>query len=346
MPVRLTGLGTAVPEHRADQAELRALARALFPRYGESRRHLEVFDHAGIETRYLAMPPEWYTQPHGFPEKNAQYVRNALLLSLRAAREALALAACSPAQVDALVFVSTTGIATPSLDAAIIGELGLGAHTVRMPLWGLGCAGGAAGLARAADLVRAGYRRVLLVAAELCSLTFVREDYSKSNFVGSALFADGAAAVLLEGGEGPGLRLMGHHSTLIEHSADVMGWDLAEDGLRVRFSRDIPALVRELMRENVAQAAASLRWCREDLRHFVVHPGGVKVLSAFEEALEMGEGGLRASRAVLREYGNMSSPSVLFVLRRCLEARPAPGRGLLTAMGPGFSAEHVLFEVP
>lgn len=338
-------LVTGHPPHRAAQAEFREAARILFPRLSQRPALLGTFDNAQIRQRFLARPIGWYLQEHSFAEKNAVYVESALELCERLARAALAQAGSTPEAVDALVFVSSTGISTPSLDAALIERLGLSRQAARLPLWGLGCAGGASGLARAADLVRAGYRNVLLIAVELCSLTLVKNDESSSNFVGTALFADGGAALLLgpEGAGGGLARLHGAYSTLIEDSADIMGWDVVADGLKVRFSRDIPALVHSMMRQNVHEALTAHGWRCAELRHFVVHPGGVKVLAAYEEALGLPPGALDASRAVLRCHGNMSAPTVLFVLEEVLRQAPK-GRGLLSAMGPGFSAEHVLLE--
>ena len=240
--------------------------------------------------------------------------------------------------------MNTTAISAPSLDARVIQQLGLSLNTSRLPVWGLGCAGGAAGLARAADLVRAGKKHVLLIAVEVCSMTFIREDHSKSNFVGAALFADGAAAVVLSQ-EGTGLEILGGFSSLIPDSEDVMGWDVLESGLKVRFSRDIPTLMRDIIPQSVQQACQAHGMETSDLRHHVLHPGGVKVIQAYSEVMDVSLDQLEPSFAVLREHGNMSSPSVLFVLEKLLEGDPAAGRGILTAMGPGFCAEHVLFQV-
>ena len=343
----LRSLVTGTPPHSAPQSEVQAAARTLFPRMSERRHMLDVFANAQIERRALARPLEWYLEPRGFAEKNAVFIEEARALIVRLSREALRQAEVDPADVDAVVVVNTSGLSTPSLDAYLIGALGLSPHAARLPVWGLGCAGGASGLARAADLVRAGFRRVLYVAVELCSLTFVRGDESKSNFVGTALFADGGAALVVTAPDVPGpaplLSLHGSYSTLIEDSEDIMGWDVVDDGLKVRFSRDIPTLVHSMMRENVAQALAAQGWTREDVQTFVVHPGGVKVVAAYEQALGLPEGALDSSRAVLRAYGNMSSATVLFVLAEVLRRRPQ-GRGLLSAMGPGFSAEHVLLD--
>ncbi|GHF34880.1 alkylresorcinol/alkylpyrone synthase [Deinococcus metalli] len=342
-------LVTGTPPHLTPQTEIRAAASTLFPRMAARPHMLDVFDNAQIDTRALARPLAWYLSPRGFGEKNDLFLEEARTLLRRLAAEALERAQVAPADVDAVIVVNTSGLSTPSLDADLIGALGLNRHAARLPVWGLGCAGGAAGLARAADLVRAGFRRVLYVAVELCSLTLVKGDESKSNFVGTALFSDGAAALVVTAPDVPGppplAELHGAYSTLIEHSEDIMGWDVVDDGLKVRFSRDIPTLVRSMMRDNVQGALAGHGWCREGVQTYVVHPGGVKVLAAYEEALELPPGALDASRRVLRDYGNMSSVTVLFVLEETLKAAPT-GRAVLSAMGPGFSAEHVLLTFP
>lgn len=342
-------LVTGTPAHHTPQADIQAAAQSLFPRMAARPGLLDVFGNAQIDSRSLARPLEWYLKERGFGEKNAVFLDEARALITRLGREALAQAALAPGDVDAVIVVNTSGLSTPSLDAHLIETLGLNRHAARLPLWGLGCAGGAAGLARAADLVRAGFQRVLYVAVELCSLTLVKGDESKSNFVGTALFSDGGAALVVTAPDVPGpaplLRLHGGYSTLIEDSADIMGWDVVDSGLKVRFSRDIPALVRGMMHGNVTDALSSAGWARDEVQTYVVHPGGVKVLSAYEEALDLPAGALDSSRRVLRAYGNMSSVTVLFVLSETLQGRPV-GRGLLSAMGPGFSAEHVLIEFP
>ena len=308
-------------------------------------RLLPIFDNAHIQNRHFCVPPEWFGEDHPFHEKNALYVENALDLSEKAAKRALDKAGLEPEDVGAIFFVSTTGISTPSLDSKLMFRLGLPEHTKRVPLWGLGCAGGAAGLARAADHARAYPENpVLLVAVELCGLTFVRGDRSKSNLVATSLFADGAAAVLLGAGEGPDL--LGSYSTTWPETEDVMGWDVVEEGLRVRFARSVPQIVHEKMRGNLEAACDSIGLALEDLRHFVLHPGGPKVLEAYEATLGLSPGGLDLSREVLRDYGNMSSGSVLFVLEQFLKDYPTGSceHGTISALGPGFSAEHVLFR--
>ncbi|AWN23233.1 chalcone synthase [Deinococcus irradiatisoli] len=349
--VRALSVGT--PPHQVSQAQSREAVQQLFPRLSQRRTMLAVFENAQIDRRFISRPLEWYLTPHSFAEKNAVYVDVTLELGERLCRQALAQAHITPQDVDAVVFVSSTGISTPSLDSVLIERLGLNRHAARLPLWGLGCAGGAAGLARAADLVRAGYKNVLYLAVELCSLTLVQNDESQSNFVGTALFADGGAAMVLgpdtghfgEADDGGLLRLHGAFSTLIEDSQDIMGWDVTEDGLKVRFSRDIPSLVSQMMRANVKEALCRQHWKPCEIGTYVVHPGGVKVISAYEDTLDLPTGALDSSRKVLRCYGNMSSATVLFVLNEVLKGNPS-GKGLLSAMGPGFAAEHVLVEFP
>ncbi len=337
---------TAVPPHRIEQGDTKEFARRLFAgKFRDLDRLLPVFDNGQIEARHSCRPLEWFGRKWSFPERNALYVEHALELSEKAARRCLDRAGVEPEKVGALFFVSTTGISTPSLDAKLLFRLGLSPNLQRIPVWGLGCAGGAAGVARAADYARAYPEGLaLMVAVELCSLTFQIGDISKSNLVAASLFADGAAAVLLGAGEGP--EILGSHSTTWPGTEDVMGWDLIESGLKVRFARSVPQIVRTRTRATVEEACEKHGVVLEDLRHLVVHPGGVKVLEAYEEALELEPGSLDLPREILRGYGNMSSASVLFVLERFLESYPAGSGecGIISALGPGFSAEHVLFR--
>ena len=341
------GLGTAVPEFVVDQKAARAMAQRIFASaFRDVERLMTVFENGRIQERRVVLPPEAYLEPMTWPERNALYFREARRLGAEAAEAALADARLPREDIAGVVFVSTTGLATPSLDSWLIKDLNLSRHATRLPVWGLGCAGGASGLNRAADMsVAHDGRPVLLVAVELCSLTFQPDDPSKSNLIATSLFADGAAAVLVGAGEGP--RLLGGHSTLFDGTEDIMGWDVNEAGLKVRFSRDVPTLVREVMSDDLNLAASSLGLRRQDLRHFVTHPGGLKVLQAFTDALDLPAEALADSLAVLERYGNMSSVSVLFVLERFLRRwpeLPSGELGVITAMGPGFSAEHAFFR--
>lgn len=342
---RLRSLAVAVPPYVVRQSEVTARAPNLFEGAapGEIARMLPVYGNAGIETRYSCVPPDWYEAPHGWAEKNRLYLENAVGLLERAARNAIAGAGLAPRDIGAVVAVSTTGIATPSLDAQIIERLNLPRTIERLPVFGLGCAGGVIGLAHAATLARtAPGRNVLFLVVELCGLTFRRNDRSKSNVIGTALFGDGAAAAVLSTeADGPVLAHWGEHTW--PGSLDVMGWSVEDDGLGVIFSRDIPTLTRTEFRTVLHQYLAAHALGLSDVDEFVCHPGGAKVLDALEDAFELQRGGLDLSRSVLRDYGNMSASTVMFVLRRTLDAGRS-GRYLLSALGPGFTAAFLTME--
>ena len=344
---RILSVGTALPPHVIAQDKARALTRALFASgFRDIDRLISVFENGQVKTRHISAPVAWFESDHTWSERNTLYIEKALELSEAAAHCALRRALLGPEDITAIIFVSTTGIATPSLDSRLLKRLGMSRHAVRLPVWGLGCAGGAAGLARAADYARANPEaRVLLVAAELCSLTFQRGDLSKSNLIAASLFADGAAAVIVGPGEGPAL--VGSYSTLLDDTEDIMGWDVNDGGLKVRFSKDVPALVGEIMRSNMIEAVVANGLTFDQIKHFVTHPGGLKVLLAYTEALGLPEGALEDSYAVLESCGNMSSASVLFVLERFMRRwqELEPGEfGAISAMGPGFSVEHAFFR--
>jgi alkylresorcinol/alkylpyrone synthase len=333
---RLVALATAVPAYPLDQEAVVGRARHLFAGAAGLDRLLPVFANSGIRRRYSSVPLDWFDEPHGWPERNRLYLATALELLERAAGRALDRAGMTAAEIGAIVVVSTTGIATPSLDALLIERMRLAPTVQRLPIFGLGCAGGVIGLARAATLAAAmPNKAVLFLVVELCSLTFRGGDRTKSNIVAAALFGDGAAAALLHcGGAGPALLAAGEHTW--QQTLDIMGWEVAEDGLRPVFSRDIPRLVAERMgaaaRDFLGRHGLSL----SDIDRFVCHPGGPKVIDALEHAFGLGPDVLDDARAVLRDYGNMSAASVLFVLERALVEEWE--RALITALGPGFTA--------
>ncbi|MHB8153491.1 MAG: type III polyketide synthase, partial [Bacillati bacterium] len=276
------------------------------------------------------------------------YRESALALIEQAASLALERAGLAAASIDAIVSVSTTGIATPSLDALLMERLPFGRRTARVPIVGLGCVGGALGLSRAADLVRSeSFANVLFVGVECCTLWFRRNDITKSNIVATALFGDGAAAAILShAGSGPRLTAAGEYT--FPRSLDIMGWDVADDGLQAIFSRDIPALVQRELRPLLDDFLARHALEIADIDCFLSHPGGTKVLDALESAFGIAPGSLHDSRAILREYGNMSSVTLLFVLERALRegalAQQGVRRALLSAMGPGFTAAFLALE--
>lgn len=349
MAIRIAAVGCALPPHRLSQRQAKAFASRHFAAASfDVARYLPVFDHAGIKTRRLCAPLSLWAEDPGFGRLNDLYIEWACRLGERAARACLRRARAAPEEVAHIVFVSTTGLAAPSLDARLAGALGLEPHATRAPLWGLGCAGGVSGLALAGDYARAHPGRwVLLVTAELCSLTFQPKELSKKNLVASALFADGAAAVLLREEEGVrGPELIGAQSTLWKGTEDIMGWDVVDTGFRVVFSNAIPRLVRERVRAEAERLLAANGLTLAQVRHLVLHPGGTKVMQAYEGALRPRPGALRHAWDVLREHGNMSSASVFFVLDRFLRSKSVrPGEyGLLAALGPGFSCELALMR--
>jgi alkylresorcinol/alkylpyrone synthase len=342
---RLLAFATAVPPYTLHQSEVRARARHLFAGASEQiERLLPVFENAEIETRYSCVPIEWYDAPSGWKDRNRIYLDNAVTLLERVTRACLAQAELPVEAIDAIVVVSTTGIATPSLDALLIERLGMRRDVQRLPIFGLGCAGGVLGLARAAALARtAPTSHVLFLVVELCALCFRKNDFSKSNVVATALFGDGAAGAILSGGAGAGPRIGPAGEHIWPRSLDIMGWEVEEDGLRALFSRDIPALVRGKLRGVAETFLARHGLALGDIDAFVCHPGGAKVLTALEEAYGLAAGALVEGRRVLREYGNMSAATVLFVLERMLR-QGIKRRMLLSALGPGFTAAFLVLD--
>jgi len=342
----IRSVGLAVPQYSVRQEDLKKFVAVLFEKKLENLpRLLPIFDNACISIRHIAQPLEWYAEPHSFAESNQLYAKIGYELAEAASREALEQAGVVSRDIGAVIMVSSTGISTPTLEAKLIQRLGLSSHSARVPIWGLGCGGGAAGLARGAELVNAvPNRAVLLVAVELCSLTFQRNDFSKSNLVGAGIFADGAAAVVLTA-DGDGPEILGSYSTLFKDTEDIMGWDVVESGLKVRFSRDIPTIVRRYLPNLLSQACDHWGVEAETLRHYVVHPGGAKVIQAYADSLGLPREKFVAADEVLKNYGNMSSASVFFVLDRFLHSEAPQGNyGVMLALGPGFSSDQVLFR--
>ena len=343
---RLLGLGTAVPGHVFVQDEVKAWAARLFNgRTADIKRLMPAFDNAGIETRYSCVSLSWHENGHGWVEKNRLYLKNAVDLMSRAALGCLESAGLGVDAVDAVVAVSSSGFATPSLDALVIERLGLGRDTARLPVFGLGCAGGVIGLARAAELARAEPgRRVLFLVAELCGLTFRPKDASKSNVIATVLFGDGAAAALIStSGEGPEILHPGEHTWA--GTLDVMGWNIEDDGFGVLFSQDIPSLVTRELPPVLDAYLGRHGMALDDFDGFICHPGGAKVIASLERVFQVSDGSLGHARGVLRDYGNMSAATVMFVLDRVM-AEGKSGRYLMSALGPGFSVGFLTLKIP
>jgi alkylresorcinol/alkylpyrone synthase len=343
---RLASLATAVPAHVLDQEAVVERIKRLFAGAPELDRVLPVFANSGIRRRYSPVPLEWFDAPHGWPECNRIYLDSAVDLLETAAGRALDRAGIAADEIGAVVVVSTTGIATPSLDALLLDRMRLPPTVQRLPIFGLGCCGGVIGLARAATMAAAmPDKAVLFLVVELCSLAFRHDDWAKSSIVAAALFGDGAAAALLQcRGDGPALIAAGEHTW--PQTIGVMGWEVAESGLKPIFSRDIPRLVARQLGEAARGFLTRHGLTLDDIDRFVCHPGGPKVIDAIEYTFGLAPGVLGDARAVLRDYGNMSAVSVLFVLERLLAGDSDWNRALLTALGPGFTAGFAVLARP
>lgn len=346
VPARIIATATAVPPFILRQAEVAARSADIFaPAVPGFDRFAPIYANAAIDTRHSCVPIDWYGRTHGFTERNDLYLRHATDLLATVAERLLADSGLAAADIDGLVVVSTTGVATPSLDARLMERLAFRRDIERTPLFGLGCGGGVAGLARAAGLAaaRPGATYLFLVV-ELCGLTFRVNDTSKSNIVATALFGDGAAGMLLStAGAGPAIAASGEYTW--PDTLYVMGWRVADDGLGVLFSQDIPHLVRTRLADPLDAFLDAHGVALSELDGFLCHPGGAKVLDALEGVFGLPPGGLVTSRAVLRRYGNMSAATVLFVLDAAMRSPDGlAGRHLMSAMGPGFTASFVLLE--
>lgn len=351
MPI-ITHVETVNAPYLASQAETVAIVRDLFQsHYPNIDRLLKVFDNGEIEQRYFAAPLDWLKEERSFQEKNDLYIEQSVKMGKEAVEKCLQNTGTDKEEIAAFFFISSSGLSTPTIDIRIMNELSFPPHVKRIPLWGLGCAGGAAGISRAHEYLRAYPKeKVLVLCIELCSLTFQQKDMSKSNFIGTSLFADGAACVLMEGEEvkrtGVALMTKDTHSVWMKHSEDVMGWKVKDSGLHVLFSRDIPTLIEKWLKPNVEQFLEKVNKPWQHVDYFIAHPGGKKVIDAYEKSLSLSENKTSASRAVLRKQGNMSSPTVLYVLKHVMDwHQPKSNKnGLLTALGPGFCAEMVWLE--
>jgi alkylresorcinol/alkylpyrone synthase len=331
------------------QDEVEAQAAKVFghkPDY--FRRMAAAYGNAGVDTRHSCVPLDWYLSSHGWPERMQLYEENAIALLTEASRACFAQAGISAQDIAATVTVSSTGVVTPSLDSLIQGPLGLGPHVARLPVFGLGCAGGVIGLSRAAALAQACPGQwVLFLCVELCGLTFRSGDDSKANLIGTAIFGDGAAALLLrtpcrDGHPVAEVRGAGEHTW--PDTRDIMGWRVEDDGLGVVFSRNIPHLVRTKLRAVTDTFLEGHSLTLEQLAGVLCHPGGDKVLAALEGALDLDSDALRHARDVLRTKGNMSAVTVLAVLERAV-ANGDTGLHLMTALGPGFTAGMALVDL-
>jgi alkylresorcinol/alkylpyrone synthase len=353
--MRIASAASAFPKHYYTQKQL--LDR-LQDYWGDQLKNplllARLHRNVTVDGRYLAIPAEQYVDIKTWGQANDIWIRVAQELGEQALCRALQNAGLETSDLGCLLFTTVTGVASPSIDGMLINRMNLPTNIRRTPIFGLGCVAGAAGIARASDYVRAYPKQAAaLVSVELCSLTLQREDLSVANLISSGLFADGAAAVIVTGAEfetsapeitGP--KILATRSIFYPSTEDMMGWNISEKGFRIILSTEVPTLIRENLGRDVDAFLADNGHQRSDLKSFVLHTGGPKVLDASADALGLHNGQLKASWDCLRKVGNLSSASVLCVLEDVMKnRRPEPGTlGLLAAMGPGFCSELVLLQ--
>jgi alkylresorcinol/alkylpyrone synthase len=348
--MNIASAASALPRHCYSQTQIAAAFKRHWNGKLDNPSLLDrLHARTGVGQRYLALPMEAYEDLATWGQANNAWIEAAQELGEQAICSALTRAGIAPAELGALFFVSITGIASPSIDARLVNRMGLSPNIRRVPIFGLGCVAGAAGLSLAADYVRAyPARTAALLSVELCSLTLRIDDLSIANLISSGLFGDGAAAVIVAGDERrlPGPQIVATRSVFYPDTEGVMGWDISEKGFRIVLSPEVPQMVHQHLAEDVDAFLADAGLSRRDIGSWVLHTGGPKVLEAMQDALNLHDGELDASWQCLRNTGNLSSASVLLVLEEVMERRrPAPGTwGLLAAMGPGFCSEFVLLR--
>src|ERR1700726_4953436 len=337
----LISLATSVPPHQFHQKQILEAAWAVLGRHEQFETLSSLFSNTGIRHRYGVKPIEWYLEPRGWPERTEAFLEGAETLFIDVARNAIARADIEASDIDTVVTVCSTGIATPTLEARVAGKMGFRGDVSRVPVFGLGCAGGVSGLSIAARLAqsRPG-TNVLLVAIELCSLALRHDELTKANIVAISLFGDGAAAIILRAGDGGATRIEDAGEHLWPDTLGVMGWSVDPQGFGVILRRTIPDFVAAHLNPAVVQILARMQLSMADIDRFICHPGGARVITALESAFSLNQGTLDHERQIIADYGNMSAPTVLFVLERA-RAKGLPARSLLTALGPGFTASCV-----
>jgi alkylresorcinol/alkylpyrone synthase len=351
---RIAGVATATPPHEVSQAKIKEFAQSFFgdPEVFASLNPL--FDEDQVAQRYFTVNLEWFSSRHSFVETNEVYIQSALTLSEKVTVELASQCGIETEDFDLVFFVSTTGLATPSIDARLFNRIKLNSHIKRVPIWGLGCAGGSAAISRAFDYLGAYPKhRVLIIAVELCGLGFEMNPFNKSEIYSSALFGEGAAACAVFGDQVPsaGRALTHTHildtlSTLYPDSLDAMSWRVTSQGFRIELSERVPEIISGSVKSEIHAFLESNHLTIQSLKHFVLHPGGQKVLQAYAKRLGVAIEKLNPSSSILKEFGNMSSVTVFFILKRVLEQEShlAGEYGLMGAVGPGFSSEFLLLQ--
>ncbi len=344
----IASTATAVPQHVISREFVEEHIGRIFSLTGRRLEAvLDIVGHSEIDRRYSIFPVEYLIEPRPLEQISREYREHSMCLGRRAAQQALDRAGIAPQEVDLIVTVSCTGFMIPSLDAYLAPELGMRANVRRLPVTELGCAAGAAGLTLAWEYLGAHPQAtVLLVAVELPTLTFQRRDLSQANLISAVLFGDGAAAAVVTGRPRSGPRILDSESYLFPDSLDAMGFDLRDSGFHIILSKEVPQMIRERIGGLVDGFLARHSLGRNDLQAYLLHPGGQKLLRFMEEELGLRRDSTQPSWDVLRNFGNLSSASVLFVLHQWMAGgRLRPGdRGLLAGFGPGFSAEMLLLQ--
>ncbi|MEJ0013617.1 MAG: type III polyketide synthase [Bauldia sp.] len=345
--VEIAAVATAVPHQAISQEEMRQRARVSYPQFASID---SIYANTGIEQRYVCEPAEWYLQPRTWEERTAVFQRNALALLEQATVEAVAKAGMEIGEIDAIVVNTITGLAVPSLDAKLMNRLPFRPDTERLPIFGIGCGGGVAGLARASRIAQSmPGGNVLFLTVDLCTLCLRINDPSITMFVATALFGDGAAAIVLrntggtDGGGGQAkVAAMGEH--FWGGTEGIMGWDIKNDGFGIVLSPTLPSLVQERFAPALDQFLAKHELTRDDIDGYLLHPGGGKILDVAEKVLALPPEGLKPSREILRTYGNMSSATAMFILKYAFD-HGLHGRYVLAAFGPGFSAYFMVLDL-
>jgi alkylresorcinol/alkylpyrone synthase len=343
--VKLVSLAVATPENIIYQSEAAETAGRMFSERFRDFKHLaRVFDSAGIRKRHAARPLSWFEQPHGWQDRMEAYTEVASQLFKKTATDALDRAGLTPGDVDCIVTVSSTGFATPSLEARLAGEMGFRSDIERVPVFGLGCAAGVSGMAIASRMAKSRPGAVVLfIAIELCTLAFRLDELTRPNIIATALFGDGAAACILRAGKDGLAEIESTGEHLFPDTLGIMGWKIDDTGLGIILEQSLPPFAEANIKPAVSGILERAGLTISDIDRFICHPGGTKVLVAMETAFGLEPGSLDIEREVIGDYGNMSSPTVLFVLERAIIAG-LPKRSALIAMGPGFSASCITLK--
>ena len=346
----ISGIATALPSHVVTQEAARRVCEQVHAGRPDLLRLLRVFATSGVEKRHFVFPLEYYASGKSFDERNADFIEQGVQLAERAARASLEQARIPPDQVQHLIFATTTGLATPSIDALLVRRLGLRSDIRRSPLFGLGCAGGAGALIRAQDVLRAYPKdRALVVALEVCGQVFSTRAVDRVDIVGAALIGDGAAAAVVSGDQmsgSSGPRIRASRTVLFGDTEGLMGWRFTSDGMRLKLSERVTGFVRERLRPEVGRFLAENSMPPDHVNFWILHPGGRRILEAYRDVFSLGDEALKWTKTCLANVGNLSSASVLFTLADVMaRGNPREGqRGFMIALGPGFASEMLLLN--